>query len=117
MWKKERILPNNFILQRKKDMKIFSIVLILIFLYSCKSENQEEFFKFNNIQTCDTLYVTYSKHIKQFFNNDCAYCHINEMVSGCNLDNYENTISYVQNTGTKLYDYVKNNDHQRSSFR
>lgn len=102
----------NYIILHKKNMNIFLKAFILLFFFSCRSENQEEFFKLNQNNTCDTLYVTYSKHIKPFFDNDCAYCHMNEMVPGCNLDNYENTIEYVRNTNTKLYDYVKNNDHQ-----
>ncbi|MCX7863231.1 MAG: hypothetical protein N2449_09595 [Bacteroidales bacterium] len=96
------------------NIKIFIFLIALIVLHSCKSENEEEFFHLsaNDSLRCDTLYVTYSRQIKPMFDIYCTYCHINEMVPGCDLDNYEHTVNYIMNTGTKLYDYVKNNNHQ-----
>ncbi len=90
-------------------------VIALTLLFSCKSENKEEYFGniYQNDSTkCDTLYVTYAKQIKKLLDMECAYCHMQGMVSGCDLDNYENTLDYVSRTGTLLYDYVKDNTHQ-----
>lgn len=95
--------------------KMFFFLSIVTLLGACKSENEEDYLgvKNNNDSTsCDTLYVTYSKQIKPMLDYDCAYCHMNDMVPGCDLDNYEHTVNYISRTGTKLYDYVKNNDHQ-----
>ena len=96
-------------------IKLLTPVLFFITLFSaCKNENEEDYFGVNksDSMSCDTLYVTYAKQIKPMLDFNCAYCHMNEMVVGCNLDNYENTVDYVSRTGNRLYDYVKNNDHQ-----
>lgn len=93
----------------------FYFLICSLVIVSCRSENEEDYFgivKNNDSIACDTLYVTYAKQINPLLYNNCAYCHMNDMVTGCNLDNYENTINYISRTGTKLYDYVKNNDHQ-----
>ncbi len=90
-------------------------LLIFAAITACKNENEEDYFgvkKGTDSTSCDTLYVTYEKQIKPMMDYSCVYCHMNEMVVGCDLDNYENTIDYVSRTGNKLYDYVKNNDHQ-----
>lgn len=95
-------------------MKIFWILFtVSIFFASCKNENEEEYFILSkhDSTSCDTLYVTYAKQIKPMFERYCVDCHKDDVVSGCNLDNYEHTVQYVRHTGTKLYDYVKNNNH------
>ena len=91
--------------------KIFLFLPILM-IWSCRSENEEDYIIKNNSSLCDTLYVTYQKQIKPLLDNNCAYCHSNNMVPGCNLDNYENTINYIRTTGTKLYNTVKDNTHE-----
>lgn len=90
------------------------LLLITVAFWACKSENEEEYFGVikNDSTACDTLYVTYAKQIKPMLDYNCAYCHMNDMVPGCDLDNYEHTMNYISRTGTTLYDYVKNNDHQ-----
>ncbi len=98
-------------------MRLLVFLVLSIFLWmltSCKSVNKEYFFGYRqqDSTTCDTLYVTYSKQMKNILDVECAYCHMNEMVPGCDLDNYEHTLDYVSRTGTLLYDYVKNDDHQ-----
>ena len=88
---------------------------ILLLFSSCRSENEDEYFK-NLIvaQTCDTTAVTYSNQIKPLFDAQCYSCHTGGAVVGCDLDSYDNVVKYIttSQSGDKLYDYVKNNDHQ-----
>lgn len=98
-----------------KKIFFFALVSSSLFLVSCRSENEEELFKnIIQLQTCDTIAVNYTDHIKPLFESQCVSCHTGDAVFGCNLDNYENTRSYIisSNPNQKLYDYVKNNDHQ-----
>lgn len=88
---------------------------IIWLISSCRSENEEEYFKlFVASQTCDTAAVTYTNQMKPIFDAQCYSCHTGGAVSGCDLDSYENVVKYISNNqpGDKLYDYIKNNDHQ-----
>lgn len=93
-----------------------SLFLSIIIFNGCKFENEEEYFQnsSNSGLTCDTLYVTYSQHIKPFFDNKCVSCHMGGGVDGCDLDSYDNTMSYVTRSipPTLLFDYVEENTHQ-----
>lgn len=88
---------------------------VLVIITSCRSENEEEYFRnLVSIHTCDTISVTYTNQIKPIFDAQCYSCHTGGAVSGCDLDSYENAVKYISNNqpGDKLYDYIKNNDHQ-----
>jgi hypothetical protein len=99
-------------------MRIFLAVIIILGVASCKYQNEEDYFAKPdpNLEDCNPTYVSFSEHIKPAFDYQCTYCHMNEMVPGCDLDTYENTISYVNRTGTLLYDYVKDNTHQGATL-
>lgn len=90
----------------------FSVLLLFI---SCRSENEEEYFKnLITVQTCDTIAVTYSNQIKPIFDAQCYSCHTGGAVVGCDLDSYDNASKYIRASqpSYKLYEYIKNNDHQ-----
>ena len=100
-----------------KLIALFSVVMVSnLFFYSCRSENEEEYFKnYNGNDTlCDTAYVTYSKQMKLLFDAKCVSCHTGGSVSGCDLENYNNVMVYVNAhvPVTKLFDWVKDNTHQ-----
>ncbi|HOK39145.1 MAG: hypothetical protein WHW07_08070 [Bacteroidales bacterium] len=88
------------------------LVVILLVIFSCKSENLEDYLSNNNQNVCGCIVVTYNEDIKTILDNNCSYCHTNQAVSGCDLDSYQAVIDYLQHEGMQLYDYVKNNDHQ-----
>ncbi len=93
----------------------FTLTLIVFLFSSCRSESEEKYFSsLVAIHTCDTISVTYNNQIKAIFESKCLECHTAGAVAGCDLDSYEHSTSYIQSTQpiSRLYDYVKNNDHQ-----
>jgi hypothetical protein len=99
---------------KKKNLKNhISILVIMIFLVSfsaCRKENEASYFNKNATTVgCDTMYITFSKHIKPMFDSKCISCHVGGSSGTCDLDTYENSVLYVASHQpvTKLYDYVK----------
>ncbi len=98
---------------RSSILNFTVLVFILLVILSCKSENLEDCMGNNtNQDVCECMVITYNDDIKPILDNNCSYCHTNQVVTGCDLDSYRAVIDYLQHEGTQLYDYVKNNDHQ-----
>ena len=96
-----------------KTIEFWFLISVLFLFFSCKSESLEDYLgTYDNQNECEFISVTYSGDIKLILDNNCSYCHTNQAITGCDLDSYRATIDYLQKEGTKLYDYVKNNDHQ-----
>ena len=92
-------------------MRLLYLLLILL-LFSCRSENEEDLFGADLNAGCDTAYVNYNPVIKTMFDNKCVSCHRMDGVPGCNLDSFPSVIEYINSHGELLYTTVKNNDHQ-----
>lgn len=97
--------------ERTKGLKeLFGLIVVVFLFSSCQKENEETYFnKSATTVGCDTMYITFSKHIKPVFDAKCVSCHVGGTSGGCDLDTYENSINYVttHQPVTKLYDYVK----------
>ena len=94
---------------------LFLTISILATINGCRSENAEEYFEQNNsTNECDPVFVSYQTHIDPLFKRSCVDCHSGQAVLGCDLDNYDNTMAYIQNNQpqSKLFDYVKDNTQQ-----
>lgn len=104
----------SIILPRIRFQKLCLVLLLIINLLSCRSENHEEYFKIIKPDECDTVDVRYSTHLKRIFDNHCIDCHYGGLIEGCNLNTYENVMIYINNSTppTQLYDIVKNNTHK-----
>jgi hypothetical protein len=87
-------------------------LLLILLLFSCRSENEEDLFGISLNGDCDTTYVNYNPVIKTVFDNKCVSCHRMDGVPGCNLDSFPSIINYISSHGDVLYTKVKNNDHQ-----
>lgn len=92
-------------------MRLLYLLLILL-LFSCRSENEEDLFGDYLNTDCDTTYINYNPVIKTMFDNKCVSCHKQDFVPGCNLDSFPSVNEYINSHGEVLYTTVKNNDHQ-----
>lgn len=95
--------------KRLATLALCTIGFIFV-LSGCRKENEEAYFgKSTTTVGCDTMYITYTKHIEPIFDAKCISCHVGGSSGGCDLDTYDHTISYITSHQpvTKLYDYVK----------
>lgn len=111
------MLINNFIIMNIisiKSITLFFIISSLLYFSSCYYDNYEEIYPKdpNTAGVCDTSNVLYTSDIKPIFDLKCKSCHSSGNSTGCNLENYNVAKSYIIAKGFKLYDKVKNNNHQ-----
>lgn len=99
-------------LKKLPSIKGLFYLLLITFLFSCRSENEEDLFGDFHNTDCDTTYINYNPVIKTVFDNKCVSCHRMDGVPGCNLDSFPAIIEYINSHGELLYSTVENNDHQ-----
>ena len=96
----------------KKVFLILSVSVLLFGFEACYYDNEVDLYPkvpgSDTTNSCDTTGLTYTSDLLPLFNDKCNSCH-NSITPI--LTDYSQTQSYVASTGTKLYDYVKNGDH------
>ncbi|MFH0893114.1 MAG: hypothetical protein V2A54_01660 [Bacteroidota bacterium] len=97
-----------------KKIFLFLSAFILIFSFnSCYYDNETDLYPnipgSDTTNSCDTVGLTYNTDLLPFFNSKCNGCHNSYTPI---LTNYAQTQSYVATNGMKLFDYVKDGNHQ-----
>ena len=88
-----------------------SFISVVVLFSSCYNDNEEDIYQYFAETTCDSVNITYSKHIKPLFDSRCKSCH-NGADANCNLNNYENAHAYAIQPNTNLYSYVSDGSHK-----
>lgn len=96
----------------KSSVRILLTVLIAWVVTACYYDNEQDVYAlFDDSVLCDTLQVTYDKHIKALFDAGCVSCHDGSHAT-CNLHTYEASQTYATQASSNLYTYVAENNHK-----
>ena len=89
----------NYPLKKIKIMKIVLGILVVILLFGCKNDNEEDLYP-QLVPDCDTANVAYSTVISPIIEANCNLCHSDaSKVGGFSLEGYAN-LSVVAANGS-----------------